>query len=394
MKRFRLAYFVSHPIQYQAPLLRLLAEHDQVDLHVYFVRGGDSGSTYDRGFGQSVAWDVPLADGYDHTFLSGIRLRNGTGFLDPLTWGVRRVVAQGDWDAVWFHGYAHYALLVGMLEARRRSIPILFRAESNLISTSKGPVKDRLIRALVRRCAGLLWVSSHNRDYYKHYGAREEQLFFTPYAVDNEFFRSRSLLGPERKRAMREAMQLVEGLPIVLFAGKLIRRKNPIRLLEALAATVDDHGLPMANLIYVGDGPLRPQLEERLDALDLRRYVKILGFKNQTELPDYLGLCDLFVIPSENEPFGLILNEAMSAGKAVIATDEVGGARDLVGDGSNGFVIPAGDTEALRKALFKALKDESRLIDMGASSLKRISRWSYREDVDGILQCLESTVGK
>lgn len=389
IRKFNLAYFVSHPIQYQAPMLRLLASHPEIELKVFFVNDISTRAYVDKGFGRTIAWDVPLLEDYDYAFLLKLRDSGVPGFLNPLVTGVGRALGERPWDAAWFHGYAHHALLYGIMLATIKRIPVFFRGESNLVCTSGSPVKDLFIRWLVNQAQALLWVSTANKEYYQHYGAQPKQLFFTPYAVDNKYFQEKVERAAEKVPRLKEELGISVDMPVILYASKWMARKNPLLLLDAFADMLQA-GV-RACLVYIGDGALRHTLEARVDQLNLHRHVKLLGFKNQTELPTYYALCDLFVLPSNQEPFGLVINEVMNAGKAVLTTDEVGAAKDLVHNGRNGFVIRAGDKEALKDALTAAVSDKNRLQQMGVESLQIINQWNYENDVDGILQALRET---
>ncbi|KXB09551.1 hypothetical protein AKJ60_00050 [candidate division MSBL1 archaeon SCGC-AAA385M11] len=115
---FNLAYFVTHPIQYQAPLLRRLAKRPEINLKVFFLSDLSLKSFNDKGFGTEVKWDVPIIDGYEHDFLPKLKDKGAISFFDPLVTGVRKALNERDWDAVWFHGYAHHALLWGIRRYR------------------------------------------------------------------------------------------------------------------------------------------------------------------------------------------------------------------------------------------------------------------------------------
>ena len=186
----------------------------------------------------------------------------------------------------------------------------------------------------------------------------------------------------------RRELGLQNDRPVILFASKFIGRKRAGDLLEAYARLPRaEGGQPDPYLILIGDGELRPGLEARMRELGLDS-VLFLGFKNQNELPAYLSLCDVFVLASEREPWGLIVNEAMNAAKPVIVTPEVGAAADLVEDGVNGFVVPARDVDALSGALAKAVQSRELAKAMGLRSLERIQTWDYEADVRGLKQAL------
>jgi glycosyltransferase involved in cell wall biosynthesis len=145
-------------------------------------------------------------------------------------------------------------------------------------------------------------------------------------------------------------------------------------------------------LLFVGDGEERRRLEERVRRLGWRS-VLFLGFKNQSELPRYYDLCDVFVLPSEKEPWGLVVNEAMNAAKPVVVSDRVGCAPDLVRDGVNGFVFPAGDIGALAERLRRLTEDPELARRMGEESLRIIDKWNFDADVQGLLEALDYVVG-
>ena len=106
----RLAYLATHPIQYQAPLLRRIAQEPGIDLTVFFGSDFSVRGYTDEGFGVGVKWDIPLLDGYRHVFLPTLRDTRTVSFASPLNCGIVSHLrgANGDpaFDALWVHGYA------------------------------------------------------------------------------------------------------------------------------------------------------------------------------------------------------------------------------------------------------------------------------------------------
>jgi glycosyltransferase involved in cell wall biosynthesis len=149
---------------------------------------------------------------------------------------------------------------------------------------------------------------------------------------------------------------------------------------------------PKPYLLFVGDGPLRGGLEAQAGAMK-GTDVRFLGFKNQSELPAFYDLCDVFVLPSVHEPWGLVVNEAMNAGKPMIVSDRVGAAPDLVQPGVNGWIFPHGNVTALADCL-KQAADGADLQRMGQRSLEIISRWDFEADLKGLLEALRAVVNR
>ena len=190
----RLAYFVSHPIQYQAPLLRRIAAEPDIDLTVFFSSDVSVRGHIDPGFGVNVHWDVPLLAGYKYEFLPRIRNADHLSFFRPLNWGfIRRL--RGKFDVVWIHGYATLSALQAILAARLLGIPVLMRTDSTLFdrprSTGKRLVKRVFFRGLEHCVDGVLTIGSANLEYWQYYFGDRVPTFRLNYAVDNQFFQSR-----------------------------------------------------------------------------------------------------------------------------------------------------------------------------------------------------------
>jgi glycosyltransferase involved in cell wall biosynthesis len=170
--------------------------------------------------------------------------------------------------------------------------------------------------------------------------------------------------------------------------------KRAADLLEAYVQLSPDGGSATpAYLIFAGDGDQRAALEARARSLKLDS-VRFLGFRNQSELPALYDLCDVFVLPSEREPWGLVVNEAMNAGKPVIVSDRVGASADLVDDGVNGFIFPARDTAALAACLRRTIASPEHRAAMGRRALEKIQHCDFRADQTGLLAALDAVASK
>ena len=143
-------------------------------------------------------------------------------------------------------------------------------------------------------------------------------------------------------------------------------------------------------LIFAGDGEESSTLRKRIIDLKLEKKVKLIGFINQSEIRKYYSIADLLVLPSNLETYGLVINEAMNASTAIIASDKVGAASDLVWDEVNGFIFQSENLGSLIQVLKKALSSREKLRKMGKQSLRIISKWNYEVNVLGIIGALKS----
>jgi glycosyltransferase involved in cell wall biosynthesis len=390
--KIRLAYLVTHPIQYQAPLLRRIAAEPGIDLTVFFCSDFSLKSHQDPGFGKAIAWDVPLIGGYRHEILPARGRQDRVTFWRPFNYGLARRLRKGNFDVLWVHGYNRWFHWRTMAWAKISGLKVLVRDEATGISAPRSYLKRLAKRGyfwgLGKLTDGFLAIGTLNAEYYRSYGIAAQRIFTVPYAVDNDFFRDKAKAAAGERERWRRELGLEPGRPVILYASKLSAVKRGIDLWEAyLQMSPDGVQEPHPYLLFVGEGDQRKSLEERARAKNWNS-VKFLGFQNQTQLPRYYDLCDVLVLPSAFEPWGLVVNEVMNAGRAVVVSDRVGCAPDLVKAGENGYVFKAGDTAGLRQALENVVRDPEKCRALGQNSLKIISRWGLEEDVAGLHQAL------
>ena len=399
-RRVRLAYLVSHPIQYQAPLLRRIAQEPDIDLTVFFGSDFSVRGYRDEGFGVGVKWDVPLLDGYKHEFLPRLRDGQDVGIMTPLNRGiVSRLRGRGGelpFDALWVHGYASANSMHGMIAAKALGILVLLRAESWLRDRGRSGVmltlKNLFFAGLKLMVDGVLPIGTLNAEYWRHYFGDDVPQFLMPYAVDNGYFAQRAREAQAGRKSLRAELGIDPARPVILFASKLQARKHCDHLIEAYARLSPAPGTePNPYLVIVGDGEERAALEQQAAATGFSS-IRFCGFRNQSELPRFFDLATVLVLPSRHEPWGLIVNEGMNAARPAIVSDDVGSGPDLIENGVNGCIYPVGDVDALTNALRRVLDVPGAAAAMGQRAFERIQSWGFEEDVKGLRRALAAVV--
>lgn len=399
----RLAYLVSHPIQYQAPLLRRIAQEPDIDLTVFFGSDFSLREYKDEGFGGvGVKWDIPLTEGYKHEFLPVIRDEARVTPTLPLNSGIARRLAgqrgQPAFDALWIHGYASANSMHAMIAAKALGIPVLMRSDSWLgdreRSEAKLAAKRLFFRGLSHMMDAVLTIGTLNAEYWRYYMGDDFPLFLAPYAVDNAYFQQRCAEAALKRSDLQRELNLSPDRPVILFASKLQTRKCAGDLLEAYTRLSPAPGIePNPYLVIVGDGEERQALERTAEQTGFKS-IRFCGFRNQSELPRFFDLATVFVLPSRHEPWGLIVNEVMNAARAVIVSDEVGCQPDLITDGVEGAVFRAGDVAGLADALRRTLATPQTAEEMGRRALERINHWSFEDNIHGMRQALAALTKK
>lgn len=388
-KAFRVAVINTHPIQYFAPLYRAIHASKDVDIHALYLSDFSLQGGKDEEFGVEITWDVDLLGGYPSAFVDGRGQHSFPhGFwtyICPKLWSILR---RDRFDAVWLHGHGFAANILALFIARLRGMAVFMRAETQL-DVETGGLKRRLrgllMPLLYRQCAQLLAIGSRNRDYYRSLGIDEDRIALVPYTVDNARFAAAADAARSDRAGLRAQYGIDGDVPVILFASKLNYRKRGQDLIAAMGQ-LHKRGVA-AHLLLVGSGDYEPALRDQVATLGLER-VTFAGFVNQAALPAVFAASDVFVLPSENENWGLIVNEVMATGLPVVVTKEVGCTPDLVYDGDNGFLYDTGDVDALANILAVLAKDSVLRERMGQRSRDIIAGWSYAECLTGLRRAI------
>ena len=386
MTDFRI--IASHPVQYHVPIFQALVERG-LNIEVGYYHEGTARTVgRDLNFGLDIQWDIDLLGGYpNRIFLNKTAtytLHEQLQIIFPMVlWVLRErspVLLMG-WfiESIW---------LIWILVLLFR-IPVMVLSETTPLSydsVSKPKWRARLLGWLLNYSQAMLYIGSQNRDFLSRMGIDKNRLFSAPYSVDNLRFSSAAKSLMLERLELSSQFGLDAMIPTFLFAGKLISKKRPLELLEAYcSAGLSDK----AQLLFVGDGILKAQLEKRVKELRLN-HVHFLGFLNQSKMPLAYVLGDVLCLISDStETWGLVVNEAMACGRPVIVSEMVGCAPDLV-DETNGWVVPTDDPDALAQTLRQAYEERHNWDEKGQRSLEKISRHTYDAMAIGVLSALNS----
>jgi len=383
----KLAIVTSHPIQYNAPLFRLLAERGKIDIKVFYTWGQtEQGFVYDPDFKKAFKWDIPLLDGYEKEFVENISKEPGAGHFKGIkNKDIIQRIDKYDPEVLLVFGWSFQSHLQ-VLRYYARNKKILFRGDSTLLDEQTGVSIRKIFRRLFlkwvyRHIDLALYAGTANKAYYLAHGLTEPQLIHAPHAIANERFEDINGVYEARANEWRNDLGISSNELVFLFAGKLEPKKDPWLLIEAFASL----SAPDIRLVIVGNGILEQELKQKA-AADQR--IIFLDFQNQQQMPVVYRLGDVFVLPSRGpgETWGLSVNEAMASKRAVIVSNKCGCAQDLVS--SNGLVFEAGNKQDLQKALLYFAENRIEASQMGNKSFQLIRRFSHEQIAAAIEQIL------
>lgn len=382
----KLAIISSHPIQYNAPFFAMLAGSGLLEIRVFYTWSQSRETLFDRDFGKTIQWDIPLLEGYPYEFVQNISRNPGPGSFKGIVCPLLNLAIK-NWgaDAVLVYGWNYHAHFHAMKYFKGR-IPVWFRGDSTLIDETGG-AKQLLRRVFLRYVYHYadyaFYVGENNRQYFLNHGFPLDRLFFAPHAIDNDRFSDPAGKMRNDAAVWRNELGIKQEDTVVLFVGKFEAKKNPLLLIRA-AMELND---PQSHYVFVGNGALEADMKEMTKA---RNEFHFIPFQNQSRMPSVYYMSDILVLPSQGpgETWGLVVNEAMACGKAVLVSDKSGCAKDLVEPGVNGYVLRSGDLSQCISLLGKMVSSKDLTRKMGEASLRRIASWSFAEEC----RCFERNV--
>jgi glycosyltransferase involved in cell wall biosynthesis len=344
------------------------------------------------GFGVDFQWDIPLLEGYESEVLENVATPPSLGRFDGCdTPHVTSRLREWEPDVAILTGWQSKMLVQAWWACVRLGIPRLVRGESNAMA-DRTPWKRLAHRVWLKGFDHFLAIGKANRAFYRQAGIAETRIHACPYFIDNgRFAAAADALRSERKE-LRRKWSIPDGATSFLYCGKLIPKKRPLDLLQALARAVTT-GAP-AHVLLVGNGELMAEAQTFVD--ERRLPVTFAGFLNQTEIVGAYVAADCLVLPSDTgETWGLVVNEAMACGMPAVVSDRVGCGPDLVSDDVTGATFPMGNVEALAQCLSELARDPERLPEWGAAARERVvAHYSVERAVTGTLAAIEAVAAR
>ncbi len=332
----KLLIFDSHPVQYRVPIWQIIEFMSSGNIQVVYgsdcsVRGHNDG-----GFGVTFAWDEPMLEGYSNTILNCEKGTPLSGWGSLTGRGVKDVIKRLKPQAILLTGLNYQYDLVTIFFALVYGIPLWLRCETQDEAVKRTKAKS-VLRNLIYRIAysafdRIFFIGELNRKHYRRHGVPESKLQPARYGTVDRFTK----LATSEKISLRNKARLKAGASetdfVVGFSGKLIPKKNP-EILYQMLESLPEKLRSRTHLYFMGSGELegylRQQAGKAFQQFGVRSY--FAGFVNQSELASHYLAMDVLVLPSRRmgETWGLVANEAMQAGCAVVVSDAVGCSADF-----------------------------------------------------------------
>lgn len=369
----KLAIIITHPIQYYAPIFKLLSDRKKIRIKVFYTWEQSQKKVFDKKFGREIKWDIPLLEGYDYTFVKNISKNQGShsykGIDNPT---LISEIKEWQADAVLVFGWKFKSHLKVMRYFKGK-IPVYFRGDSTLLDEAGG-IKSKLRRFVLtqvyKNIDFAFYVGTNNKNYFLKHGLKENQLIFAPHAIDNERFFDETGKYQQNANEWRKELGFCESDIVFLFVGKFEPKKNPLLLIEVAKK------FPEYKFLFVGNGELEIEMKSKAGT-----NVFFLPFQNQSLMPVVYRLGDVYVLPSKGpgETWGLAVNEAMACGKTVLVSDKVGCAVDLVKDTEGYYMFESDNLDDLNKQVKNYFFIKDKVMIFKGIVKEKISNWNFEK---------------
>ena len=354
------------PTQFDEPFYRYLARETRLRFVVYYYNASESMVKDDPEMGRRVGWSTTADRGYLAVFSKG---------TSPSRFA--RQVVQANHDLIVISGFSEPHARRTAIAARLHGTPTGLRSD-NVLPRHGGRGRRWWAKRLFYPLLFKLYRTAHPvgdlaADYLTSFGFRKESVFRFPYGVDHAWFAQESSAARADLPSLRASWGLAATGPVICGVMKFSEREDPLTLMHAFRSA--RQRIPGLNLLLVGDGPLRTQVQEAAGD-QLGKSIALPGYQPYAKLPQVYAASDLFVHTASGA-WEVSVNEALACGLPVITSDAVGAAHELVVPHNFGYTFRRADAPALAARIVDVLGDAALLARVRQEGFRSLTEWDY-----------------
>lgn len=310
---------------------------------------------------------------YSFEYFTGIFLRGLTVKTDSsLCLSVKKYLKNEKYEAVICSNFTSPTGMYAVHYMKKHHIPFILESDGGFPKTGRG-IKEMLKRSTISGADYYLSTSEMHDKYYLQYGAKNDRIVRYPFSSVSEKDILASPVTIEEKKVLKKKLNIREER-IVLAVGQFIQRKGFDILIKSSKSVSENTG------IYIIGGEPEHEYKSLLEKTECKN-IYFIGFKKPTELSDYYRAADIFVLPTREDIWGLVINEAMSFGLPVITTERCLAGVEMIENDKNGLIVPVDDPEKLSIAMNGLLTDSARMEFMSLNNLEKTHKYTIESMV-------------
>lgn len=324
---------------------------------------------------RDAKWVSEEAQTYTEVYLEGRAIGTENSFCPSIVKYLKQ-----SFDRIVIGDYGTYTGMWAIWYMRRHKIPYILSTDGGFANYSESSIKKKLKTYLIGGASKWLSSGGLSDEYLIHYGAKKDRIYRYPFTSLDEKDICDTVLSAEEKSKLRDSLGL-KGDVVIIGVGQIIPRKGWDILVSAMKELDTDRDVQT----YVVGGK-----ESKLTELvgELPANVHVIPFMSKKELFEYYRASDIFVLPTREDIWGLVVNEAMACGLPIITTDRCNAGIELIKDGENGCIVPTDNRDALCGAMLKLIASDN-LQEISNNNLKKIREYTYLGMVKAYLAALK-----
>lgn len=332
-------------------------------------------------------WKIDFGSGYEYKVLKGFSINK-----KHINFGIVKEVLKRENKIFIIGGLENPSMLLAAFTCIlcRKKYALLFDGYSKKLESldKENKIKKVIKKYFIRRASAYLVSGEKAKNYFLYYGAEEKKMFCSYLTVDVEYFSKNSIISEERKKEYKEKLGLKE--IVIICVARLVELKGIKELIDAFSELSSEY--TNISLLLVGNEEEKNKFKDYVK-LKGSNDIRFAGFIDYNSIPEYYAISDIFILPSKEEVWGLVINEAMACCLPIITTSITGAGYDLVAHNRNGIVINDANEFEIKSALKDLIINKEKRSLMGKESLKIINKWTYKESLNGFIDAINYMEG-
>lgn len=366
----KICILTNIPTAYKNPLFELLNKVKNINV------------LYTACIEKNRQWKINFGDGYQYKVLKGITVNR-----KHINLGVIKGVLDKKNEMFIIGGLENPSMVIAActcILSKKKYALLLDGYSSKLENLSReNKIKKDMKKYIIKNASAYLVSGKTARDYYIYYGADLKKFFRSYLTVDVEYFKKNSIISKERKMELKDQLKLKE--IVIICVARLNEKKGINELINAFnSLTQEFHNI---SLLLVGNEEKENKYKDYVKDLG-NSDIKFTGFVDYNRIPQYYAISDIFILPTKEDVWGLVINEAMACSLPVITTSCAGASYELVTNNKNGIVLNEINEEQIRKSLRDLILHKEKRILMGRESSSIIDKWTYNESISGFMDAI------
>ncbi|WP_281774506.1 glycosyltransferase family 4 protein [Methanobacterium formicicum] len=365
-KKVKVAIITNIPTFYRQKQWEYYSNCEYFDLTIYYCANIEPGRH----------WKIKPSKGVKEVFLKGLSYKSF--HFNP---GILKIIFQ-DYDVFFVGGFGYPSLiiLIVLLKLFKKKWVLIIDGISPLKIEEKNLISNVIKKYLIRGANAYFANGTLGANYLENYGIPLDKIFNQYMTVDVDYFKDKGKNSVEFRSKIRTKYGITEKTTVLMYAGRLIKHKGVHDLIRVVKH-LNNNGHDI-KLLVVGDGDFKKELKKQAQ---ISTSVIFVGHVSPEEIYNYYYASDIFVLPTYDDPWGLVVNEAMACQLPIIVSNAAGCSIDLIE--KNGYVITAGNLNELYSAIIDLI-NKNQNNNYGKKSFELIRNWTYRDSCKSFLKTL------